>query len=78
MKELHFVPAATSLGFVLGELVEDNMRRTLQLANNSTQTLFTSFTGGIINKVLIIGIILSIAMPIYTERRKKAKKNKEA
>ncbi len=78
MKKLHFVPAATSLGFVLGKLVEDNMRRTMQLAQSSHETLFQIFTDGLINKVLIIAIIASIAMPIITTQRKKAQLAKKA
>ena len=75
MKWFKFTPAATALGFVLGQLTESNMRRALQLSAGNGYGIFCS---GVINKVLIIGLIASIAMPIISKQRGKALRRREA
>lgn len=59
MKRYGFAPAATVLGFVLGELVEDNMRRAFQLSRGSYKIFFH----GTINIVLIVIIIFGVSFP---------------
>lgn len=62
MKRYGFAPAATVLGFVLGELVEDNMRRAFQLSRGSSGIFFQ---GGL-NIALIIIIIFGVSFPYLT------------
>lgn len=75
MKLFKFVPAATALGFVLGQLTESNLRRALQLAGGQGASIF--FTG-ILNKVLIGLLIVSILFPIISKKRAEYKKKKAA
>ena len=72
MKELGFAPAATVLGFVLGELVEGNLRRSLQMSRGE---LGIFFQGGL-NQAFICLTVLGILFPYITEwfsRRRAAK-----
>ncbi|MBO5491709.1 MAG: tripartite tricarboxylate transporter permease, partial [Pyramidobacter sp.] len=72
MKELGFAPAATVLGFVLGELVEGNLRRTLQMSRGSMDIFFA---GGL-NKFFIALTILGVLFPYISKwlaARRKAK-----
>jgi len=62
MKRYGFAPAATVLGFVLGELVEDNMRRAFQLSRGS----YGIFFQGTINIALIAIIIFGVSFPYIT------------
>ena len=77
MKELGFAPAATVLGFVLGELVEGNLRRTMQMSRGSMDIFWT----GTLNQVFIALTIFGIAFPYITKwiaDRRKAKSNAQA
>ena len=72
MKELGFAPAATVLGFVLGELVEGNLRRTMQMSRGSMDIFFA---GGL-NKFFIALTILGVLFPYISKwlaARRKAK-----
>jgi putative tricarboxylic transport membrane protein len=74
MKRYGFAPPATVLGLVLGELVEDNLRRSLQLSHGT----FGIFFQGSINIVLIIFTIIGIFFPYITKQisvRAKSKTN---
>ena len=74
MKRYGFAPPAVVLGFVLGELVEDNMRRSLQL----TQGDISVFVSSGIDWVLIILTIVGITFPYVSKffiRRKKISNN---
>jgi len=75
MKWFKFIPSATALGFVLGDLVELNMRRAMQLSSFGGISIFFE---GTINKVLIVVLIASIALPIISTKRAETAKRKEA
>ena len=72
MKRYGFAPPAVVLGFVLGELVEDNMRRSLQFSQGDPSVFISSG----IDIVLIILTIVGIAFPYISkyisEKRKRA------
>lgn len=70
MKKFGFPPAATVLGFILGELVESNLRRALQLSRGD----FGIFFKGPINIVLILITVCGILFPIIANQIKKRKK----
>lgn len=63
MKHFGFAPAATVLGFVLGELVEGNIRRSLQLSRGNMDIFFSSG----INQVLILCTIFGILFPYISQ-----------
>lgn len=75
MKRYGFAPPAVVLGFVLGELVEDNMRRSLQLSQGDPSVFVSSG----IDIVLIILTVVGIAFPYISkymsDRRKRAAAN---
>ena len=73
MKRYGFAPPAAVLGFVLGELVENNMRRALQLSQGSYSVFFSST----IDWVLIACTIIGICFPYITAYVTK-KKNERA
>lgn len=64
LKRYGYAPPAIVLGFVLGELVENNMRRSLQLSHGSLDIFFS---GGI-NIALIIITIIGVAFPIVSKK----------
>ena len=70
MKKFGFPPAATVLGFILGELAESNLRRALQLSRGS----FGIFFKGPINIVLIIITITGVLFPVIAGQIKKRRK----
>ena len=70
MKKFGFPPAATVLGFILGELAESNLRRALQLSRGS----FSIFFKGPINIVLIIITITGVLFPVIAGQIKKRRK----
>lgn len=63
MKRYGFAPPAAVLGFVLGELVENNMRRALQLSHGSMSVFFSST----IDWVLIVLTIFGVCFPYITK-----------
>lgn len=69
MKINDFSAPAAVLGFVLGVLVENNVRRAMVLSSGSINIFFT----GSINRVLIAIILVSFLFPIFSSRKKKAK-----
>lgn len=73
MKRYGFAPPAVVLGFVLGELVENNMRRAMQLSQGSLSVFFSSP----IDWVLIALTIFGVCFPFLTNAisRKKAQKS---
>lgn len=73
MKRYGFAPPAAVLGFVLGELVENNMRRALQLSQGSYSVFFSST----IDWVLIACTIIGVCFPYITAYVTK-KKNERA
>ena len=74
MKELGFSAPATVLGFVLGALVENNVRRALVLSDGGIGIFFQ----GTINIILILVIICSLIFPIVAAQLKKIKVKKQA
>lgn len=60
------------LGMILGRMAEESLQQALLLNDNSLSAIFMSFLGRPICIVLIIFILLSIAYPIYTDRKKKS------
>lgn len=68
-----FSSASIVLGFVLGELVENNLRRGIQLGRGSVGVFFS----GTLNWVLIAITVACIAYP-YIAKAIKAKKEKNA
>lgn len=74
MKTFGFAPAAAVLGFVLGELVEDNVRRAFQLSRGSTEIFFQ----GTINIVLIVVVVFGVVFPYFTQWLKNRNANKTA
>lgn len=74
MKRYGFAPPAAVLGFVLGELVENNMRRALQLSHGSYGVFFSSA----IDWVLIALTIVGICFPFITAAISKKKAEREA
>lgn len=69
MVTLGFPAASIVLGFVLGELVEDNMRRALQLSKGSADIFFH----GTMNIILIVVTVLVILYPYVLPRIRKSK-----
>ena len=74
MKRYGFAPPAAVLGFVLGELVENNMRRALQLSHGSYGVFFSSP----IDWVLIALTVVGICFPFITAAVSKKKAEREA
>jgi len=67
MKRYGFAPAATVLGFVLGELIENNLRRSLALSKGA----FAIFIQGTLNQTLLVLIVLSFCLPLAANWLKK-------
>ena len=74
MKRYGFAPPAAVLGFVLGELVENNMRRALQLSHGSMSVFFSST----IDWVLIVLTIFGVCFPYITKFISKKKAERTA
>jgi putative tricarboxylic transport membrane protein len=75
MKKYDYSPAATVLGFVLGEIIEGNFRRSLSISRGSFDIFFT---GGL-NMMLMFMIVASLLFPVVSgrlaKRRAAAAKN---
>jgi putative tricarboxylic transport membrane protein len=67
MRRYKFMPAATVLGFILGFILESNMRRALILSQGSFSIFFTRP----ISAALIIVSILSFGFSVYREYKTK-------
>ncbi|PKM75731.1 MAG: hypothetical protein CVU90_16150 [Firmicutes bacterium HGW-Firmicutes-15] len=59
------------LGMILGRMAEESLQQALLLYDNSLGAIFKSFLSRPISIVLILFILLSVAYPIYAERKKR-------
>jgi putative tricarboxylic transport membrane protein len=60
------------LGMILGRMAEESLQQALLLYDNSLGAIFKSFLGRPISIVLILFILLSVAYPIYADRKKRS------
>ncbi|PJG57558.1 tripartite tricarboxylate transporter permease [Aeromonas cavernicola] len=59
LRKMHFPMSPLILGFVLGEMLEQNLRRALSISNGDTAILWSSS----ISQVLLVLAVLVIALP---------------
>ena len=69
MRKLNFPLSALILGYVLGEMMESNLRRALSISHGNVDILFQ----GPIVQVLWALVALMIVLPIYRILRSKRK-----
>jgi putative tricarboxylic transport membrane protein len=74
MKKLGFDPGPLVLAFVLGSLLEDNLRRSLLIFDGDTTGFFTRPISG----TLLVVFVLVAALPaVRALLRRRARENKE-
>ena len=61
-------PAPLIIGFILGPMLETNLRRTLMIAGGD-YTVFVRKPGSLVFLLIALGILLSIVMPGLTRKR---------
>ena len=69
LRKLDFSLAPVILGFVLGGLFEDNLRRALSISGGDWSILVSSID----SVVLYVGAILVVAVPIWLSRRSRSR-----
>lgn len=69
LRKLEFPMAPLILGFVLGELLEVNLRRSLSISNGDFSILYQS----LISQALLVGAVLIIIIPPLFKKIKKSK-----
>lgn len=69
LRKLEFPMAPLILGFVLGELLEVNLRRSLSISNGDFSILYQS----LISQSLLVGAVLIISIPPLLKKIKKSK-----
>ena len=72
MKRYGFAPPAAVLGFVLGELVENNMRRALQLSRGSYGVFFSSPIDWVLTALTVAGVCFPY-ITAYISKKKAGK-----
>ena len=60
-----------ALGIILGPMIEENLGSCLQLAMARDGGLLTVMAGGVINKILILAILLSLLTPLLLKLKAK-------
>ena len=62
---------AMALGVILGPMIEENLGKCLDLSVSVSGGLLEVLTEGVINKVLIAALVLSVATPLFIIFRKR-------
>ena len=62
---------AMALGVILGPMIEDNLGSCVQLALATDGGLTAVMFGGLINKILILALILSLLTPFFLKWKKR-------
>ncbi|MBQ7736763.1 MAG: tripartite tricarboxylate transporter permease [Oscillospiraceae bacterium] len=73
---LGFPAASMVLGFVLGELVEDNLRRSLQLSRGSINIFFKGPMNIILIVLTVLCLIYPYVLPLLRKKKDAAKEEK--
>ena len=69
LRKLQFPMAPLILGFVLGEMLEVNLRRALSISSGDFSILYD----GVITKILLLGALFIIVIPPLVKKIKKSK-----
>ena len=69
---------AMALGVILGPMIEENLGKCLDLSVSVSGGLLEVLTEGVINKVLIAALILSVATPLFIIFRKRTGSGKSS
>lgn len=70
LRKMHFPMSPLILGFVLGEMLEQNLRRALSISNGDTAILWSS---GISQTLLVLAIaVITLPPLVRLLRRRKA------
>ena len=75
MRKMHFPMSPLILGFVLGEMLEQNLRRALSISNGNLAILWQS---GVTKTLLVLAIAVLVVPPLLRLRRKQRQRRAEA
>ncbi len=75
LRKMHFPMSPLILGFVLGEMLEQNLRRALSISNGELGILWQS---GVTKTLLIMATLVIIVPPLVKRLRKRQQKRKAA
>ena len=71
MRKMHFPMSPLILGFVLGEMLEQNLRRALSISNGNVAILWQS---GVTKTLLLLAIAVIVVPPLLRYMRKRQQK----
>ncbi|PXV39664.1 tripartite tricarboxylate transporter TctA, partial [Salmonella enterica subsp. enterica serovar Newport] len=71
LRKMHFPMSPLILGFVLGEMLEQNLRRALSISNGNMAILWQS---GVAKALLIMAIMVIVVPPVLRLLRKHNRK----
>lgn len=75
LRKMHFPMSPLILGFVLGELLEQNLRRALSISNGNLDILWQS---GVAKSLLVLAVLIVTVPPLVRlARRRQRRKDKE-
>ena len=75
MRKMHFPMSPLILGFVLGEMLEQNLRRALSISNGNLAILWES---GVTKTLLMLAVAVLVVPPLLRLRRKQRQRRAEA
>lgn len=71
LRKMHFPMSPLILGFVLGEMLEQNLRRALSISNGSMDILWAS---GVAKVLLVMAVLVIVIPPVLRLIRKRNSK----
>ena len=71
MRKMHFPMSPLILGFVLGEMLEQNLRRALSISNGNMDILWAS---GVAKVLLVMAVVVIVVPPVLRMIRKRNSK----
>lgn len=75
LRKMHFPMSPLILGFVLGEMLEQNLRRALSISNGNLSILWGS---GVTKTLLFLAIAAIVIPPLLRYLRKQRRRRAEA
>jgi putative tricarboxylic transport membrane protein len=70
LRKMHFPMSPLILGFVLGEMLEQNLRRALSISNGNLGILWES---GVTKSLLLLAVLVVTLPPLIKRLRKRRK-----
>lgn len=71
LRKMHFPMSPLILGFVLGEMLEQNLRRALSISNGNMDILWAS---GVAKVLLVMAVLVIVVPPVLRLIRKRNSK----